>query len=371
MSTPSSTPTPEPKRTPLCDEHIKLGARMVDFAGWYMPVQYVGLREEHNATRNAVGLFDVSHMGEVRVKGPKALETLEWLTTNDVAKLNDGEAQYSLLPNFEGGLVDDIIVYCVQKNQDYLVCVNASNTEKDFAWMVKNNKGADITNESAQWAQIAVQGPKAFEIVDVVLNHKVSAMKSFTFAAIKFQNHKGYVATTGYTGEKGCEIFIEKSGAASLWSELVTKAKAVGGMAVGLGARDTLRTEMKYSLYGHEIDDVTIPYESGLGWVIKPAKKDFIGKAKMLAAKEAGLRRSLIGFKMLDKGIPRQGYQVFNAENQAIGAVTSGTVSVTLDEPIGIAYVATQYSAEGCEFFIDIRGRKVKAKVCKTPFVQK
>jgi len=361
----------EPKRTPLCEEHIKLGARMVDFAGWYMPVQYTGLREEHNATRNSVGLFDVSHMGEIRFKGPKALATLEWLTTNDVTKLNDGEAQYSLLPNHEGGLVDDIIVYCIQKNQDYLVCVNASNIEKDFQWMLKNNKGADITNESANWAQIAVQGPKAFEIVDSTLNHKVSQMKSFTFAPIQIQNFKGYVATTGYTGEKGCEIFIEKNGATLLWNELVSKAQKIGGMPVGLGARDTLRTEMKYSLYGHEIDDVTIPYESGLGWVIKPLKKDFIGKDKMVKAKEAGLKRSLIGFKMLDKGIPRQGYKVFSAENQEIGAVTSGTVSVTLDEPIGIAYVATQYSPDGTEFFIDIRGRKVKAKVCKTPFVQK
>jgi aminomethyltransferase len=355
----------EPKRTPLCQDHIDLGARMVDFAGWYMPVQYTGLREEHNATRTGVGLFDVSHMGEVRFKGSKALETLEWLTTNDVAKLNDGEAQYSLLPNFEGGLVDDIIVYCIKKNQDYLVCVNASNTDKDFAWMVKNNKGADVTNESSRWAQIAVQGPKALVLVDQVLGMPVSQMKSFTFAPVNFQSHKGYVATTGYTGEKGCEIFIEAAGASALWKKLV----AGGGTPVGLGARDTLRTEMTYSLYGHEIDDHTNPYAAKLGWVIKPAKKDFIGKDKMLAGKNAGLKQSLVGFKMLEKGIPRQAYGIFSATQEQIGRVTSGTVSPTLDEPIGIAYVATQYEQVGTEFYVDIRGRKAKAKVCKTPFV--
>jgi aminomethyltransferase len=355
----------EPKRTPLCDDHIALGARMVDFAGWYMPVQYTGLREEHTATRTNVGIFDVSHMGEVRVKGAKALETLEWLTTNDVAKLNDGEAQYSLLPNFEGGLVDDIIVYCIKKNENYLVCVNASNTDKDFQWMVKNNKGADITNESSRWAQIAVQGPKALALADQVLQQKVSSMKSFTFAEIRFQNHKGYVATTGYTGEKGCEIFIETAGASALWQSLLKG----GATPVGLGARDTLRTEKKLSLYGHEIDDHTNPYAAGLGWVIKPAKKDFIGKAKILAEKEAGLKQALVGFKMLEKGIPRQGYLLFSSENQEIGRVTSGTHSPTLDEPIGIAYVATQYQTEGTELFVDIRGRKAKAKVCKTPFV--
>lgn len=358
------------KKTPLCDEHIKLGARMVDFAGWYMPVQYKGLREEHDCVRNQVGLFDVSHMGEVRVKGPKALETLQWLTTNDVEKLSKGEAQYSLLPNDQGGLVDDIIVYCVEKNADYLVCVNASNKDKDFAWMTKHNKGADITDESDNWAQIAVQGPKALELSDLVLGVKVSAMKSFTFQPIQFAGFKGYVATTGYTGEKGCEVFIEAAGAAKLWTTLLEKGAALGVQAIGLGARDTLRTEMKYSLYGHEIDDTTNPYESVLGWVIKADAKNFMGKDLIVGKKTKGLTQKLVGFKMLEKGIPRQGYSVFSFDNKEIGRVTSGTHSPTLDEPIGIAYVALGHEKEGSEILVDIRGRKVKAKVCKTPFIE-
>lgn len=363
--------TTEPKKTPLAEEHVKLGAKMVDFAGWWMPIQYVGLREEHNAVRNHVGLFDVSHMGEIRVKGPHALATLEWLTTNDVSKLNDGEAQYSLFPNDQGGLVDDIIVYCLKKNEDYLVCVNASNKDKDYQWMQAHNKGADITDESSFWGQIAIQGPKALELCDKVFGFKVSEMKSFTVKAGQFQNHKILVATTGYTGEKGCEVFVEAKGTASLWNALLEIGKPYGVMPIGLGARDTLRTEMKYSLYGHEIDDTTNPYAAGLGWVVKPAAKTFISKEKILGEKEKGLSQKLIGFKMLEKGIPRQGYPIFSFDNREIGKVTSGTHSPTLDEPIGIAYVETGLSAEGSEIFVDIRGRKVKAKVCKTPFITK
>ncbi len=370
----SSTPTnttslTTPAKTSLAAEHVKLGAKMVEFAGWWMPIQYVGLREEHNCVRNNVGLFDVSHMGEVRVKGPKALETLEWLTTNDVSKLQNGEAQYSLLPNDKGGLVDDIIVYCVEKDKDYLVCVNAANKDKDFAWMVKHNKGADMTDESSTWAQIAVQGPKALELSNKTLGLSVSAMKSFTFQAINFKGFKGYVATTGYTGEAGCEIFIESAGAPVLWQALLEIGKPLGVMAIGLGARDTLRTEMKYSLYGNEIDDTTNPYEAGLGWVIKADKKDFMGKAQIVGKKTAGLTHKLVGFKMIDKGIPRHHYVIFSAEGKEIGKVTSGTHSPTLDEPVGIGYVAIGQSAEGSEIFVDIRGRKVKAKICKTPFI--
>lgn len=359
------------KKTPLAETHEKLGARMVDFAGWYMPVQYIGLREEHNNVRTNVGLFDVSHMGEVRVKGPKALETLEWLTTNDVSKLNDGEAQYSLLPNDQGGLVDDIIVYCLKKNEDYLVCVNASNKDKDFAWMTKHNKGADMTDESDLWGQIAIQGPKALELCHRVLGMKVGEMKPFTVQHGQFQNHKIMVATTGYTGEKGCEVFVEAGGTVALWMALLEQGKDLGVMPIGLGARDTLRTEMKYSLYGHEIDDTTNPYEAGLGWVIKPAKKDFMGKNLIVGKKEAGLSRNLVGFKMLEKGIPRQGYSLFSFDNKEIGKVTSGTHSPTLDEPVGIAYIDLAHAKEGTEFLLDIRGRKVKAVVVKTPFVQK
>lgn len=358
-------------RTPLYEEHIKLGARMVEFAGWYMPIQYKGLKEEHLCVRQNVGLFDVSHMGEIRFRGPKALESLEWLTTNDVAKLNNGEAQYSLLPNDKGGLVDDIIIYCLEKNQDYLVCVNASNKDKDFTWMNEHNRGAVIIDESSAWGQIAVQGPKALQLLDEVFAQKISDMKAFTFMQMTFAGAEIIIARTGYTGESGAEIFVEAPAAAYLWRNLLDAGAKYAVQAIGLGARDTLRTEMKYSLYGHEIDDTTNPYEAALGWVIKPAKKDFMGKNIILSQKDKGLQRGLIGFKMLDKGIPRQGYELFNGGGEKIGFVTSGTHSPSLDEPIGIGFVATPYVAEGSEIFVDIRGRKVKAKVCKTPFLSR
>ena len=357
------------KKTPLCAEHEKLGARMVDFAGWWMPVQYKGLKEEHLNVRKNVGLFDVSHMGEVRVKGPEALATLQWLTTNDVAKLENGQAQYSLLPNDQGGLVDDIIVYCLEKNQDYLVCVNASNIDKDFAWMQRHNQGADISNESSRWAQIAVQGPKALALCERVFSTALMSMKPFRFLNLKYQGHSVILATTGYTGEAGCEVFIESAGAVALWQKLLTEGASDGVQPIGLGARDTLRTEKKYSLYGHEIDDVTNPYSSGLGWVIKPEAKKFMGREMILAGRDSGRLPALVGFKMRDKGIPRQGYKLFDGSNTEIGYVTSGTVSPSLDEAIGIAYIASSQSSPGQEFFVDIRGRKVKSVVCKTPFV--
>lgn len=359
------------KKTPLAETHEALGARMVDFAGWWMPVQYSGLREEHLNVRANVGLFDVSHMGEVRVKGPKALATLQWLTTNDVAKLENGQAQYSLLPNDQGGLVDDIIVYCLEKNADYLVCVNASNKDKDFAWMTTHNQGADITDESDLWGQIAIQGPKALELCDRVFGFKVSEMSSFNLRPATFKGHRIMVATTGYTGEKGCEVFVETGGTVALWNELLAQGRDLGVLPIGLGARDTLRTEAKFPLYGHEIDDTTNPYAAGLGWVIKPQAKEFMGKSLILKGKEQGLTRKLVGFKMLEKGIPRQGYPLISFDNQEIGTVTSGTHSPSLDEPIGIAYIATNLSAEGSEFWVEIRGRRVKARVCATPFVKK
>lgn len=364
----------EIKRTPLYNEHLKLNARMVEFAGWQMPIQYTSLKEEHHATRNHIGLFDVSHMGEIRVKGPKAVESLQWLTTNDVAKLEDGQAQYGLLPNDQGGLVDDLFIYCLKKNEDYLVCVNASNKDKDFAWMTKNNKGSDMTDESDIWGQIAVQGPKAIELCDDLFKSAnpqivVSQMKRNEIKTAKWNGITIMLATTGYTGEAGCEIFVEAAGTDKLWSALM--AHSLKPVPVGLGARDTLRTEMKYSLYGHEIDDTTNPYEAALGWAIKPQAKDFMSKELILKGKEQGLKRKLIGFKMLERGIPRQGYAIKNAANETIGITTSGTHSVTLDEPIGIAYVEAQFAAEGSEIFVDIRGKSIKAQVVKTPFVIK
>lgn len=357
------------KQTPLFEEHKALGGRIVEFAGWSMPVQYKGLKEEHHCVRQNVGLFDVSHMGEIRFQGPKALESLQWLTTNDVSILKPGQAQYSLLPNSQGGLVDDIIVYCLEEKTDYMVCVNAANKDKDFEWMKAHNKGAQVTDESGLWSQIAVQGPKATELIERVLGLEVKNLKPFHFAKLKFQGAAVIFATTGYTGEKGGEIFIENSKAVELWRTLLEKGKDLQVQPIGLGARDTLRTEMKYSLYGHEIDDTTNPFEAGLGWAVKPAAKDFVGKGPMIQGREAGLKKKLVGLKLKDKGIPRQGYKVGSPDQKEIGVVTSGTLSPSLDQSIGIAYVATPYAAIGSSILIDIRGRWVAAEVCETPFV--
>jgi aminomethyltransferase len=356
------------QRTPLFQNHLDLKAKMVEFAGWEMPIQYSGLKEEHLCVRQNVGLFDVSHMGEIRVRGPKAVESLQWLTTNNVAALEKNHAQYSLLPNAEGGLVDDIIVYCLEKNQDYLVCVNAANEAKDWEHIQKNNRGADLSNESQQWGQIAIQGPKAQELIQRVTGIAVSEMKPFQLKTTKWKNFNLIFATTGYTGEKGGEIFIEAPGTPHLWTDLLEKGQSLGVSPIGLGARDTLRTEMKYSLYGHEINDVTNPYEAGLGWAVKPQAKDFLGKTPMLSLKEKGLTRSLIGFRMLERGIPRQDYTLHNLDGEQIGYVTSGTHSPSLDAAIGIGYVHPDFSSVGSEFTIDIRGKKIRAQTCPTPF---
>lgn len=359
-----------PQSTPLKNEHIRLGAKMVDFAGWYMPVEYDGIRAEHNHVRHQVGLFDVSHMGEIRVRGEKALETLQWLTSNDVSQIGNGKAQYGLLTNEQGGVVDDLIIYCIEKNKDYLVCVNASNTEKDWAWFNKHNRGAELKNESADWGQIAVQGPRAVSLVTKIFGVEVQAIAGFHFAAKPFQGKICYLARTGYTGEDGFEIFVPKDKTVGLWQELLEQGKEYEARPIGLGARDTLRTEMKYSLYGQEIDETTSPYEAGLGWAVKPNAKDFIGRNKMLESKSAGLKKQLVGFKMIEKGIARHDYKVLSIDNQEIGKVTSGTLSPTLNENIGIAYVTVDFAKVGQLICVDIRGRSVKAQVVETPFVQ-
>lgn len=373
MTSTTTLTSKPPQKTPLADEHVRLGARMVDFAGWWMPVQYRGLKEEHLSCRTGVGLFDVSHMGEFRVRGPKSLETLQWLTTNDVSKLKAGEAHYSLFPNATGGLVDDLIVYCVSPGDEYLLCVNAANIDKDFAFVTANNRGAEISNESSQWGQIAVQGPKAVLLLDRVFGGKggdqPSAMKAFTHREFAWNGTKVVLARTGYTGEEGAEVFVPASMVVSLWRELLERGQDLGAEPIGLGARDTLRTEMKYSLYGHEIDDTTNPYEAGLGWVVKPQAKDFIGRASIVAAKEKGLARKLIGFELTERGIPRQGYTLLSPAGEKIGVCTSGTMSPSTGASIGIGYVTTPFAEIGSEIAVDIRGKAVKAKVCRTPFV--
>ncbi len=360
----------KPQETPLRAVHESLGARMVDFAGWYMPVQYEGLKEEHLATRSNVGLFDVSHMGEFRVSGPNALKTLQWTTTNDVSKLAAGQAHYSLFPNPDGGIVDDLFIYCITPGTEYMLCVNAANIEKDFAWLQKNNQGAELANESAKWGQIAVQGPKAPELLSRIFSKEIALLPVNAHREFTFRLGKVMIAKTGYTGEVGAEIFVPAAQLVALWTDLMEEGSDLGVKPIGLGARDTLRTEMKYSLYGHEIDDTTNPYEAGLGWVVKPQAKDFIGKAKILAAKDQGLKRKLVGFTLSERGIPRQGYALHSFDNKEIGRVTSGTLSPSLNQSIGIGYVDVAYAEVGSEFNVDIRGRGAKARVVATPFVR-
>lgn len=347
---------------------------MVPFAGWLMPVQYKGLKEEHLAVRTAVGLFDVSHMGEIRVSGPKSVETLQWITTNDVSKLKAGEAQYSLFPNEQGGIVDDLFIYCMKPGEEYLLCVNASNADKDFAFVKANNRGANVTNESSEWSQIAIQGPKALELLTRVFGDGASNVPRNGHQDFQFGSGQVLLARTGYTGEDGAEVFVRNADAVALWQTLIEKGQSLGVQPIGLGARDTLRTEMKYSLYGNEIDDTTNPYEAGLGWVVKPAAKDFIGKGKIVAAKEKGLKQKLVGFVLEDRGIPRQGFTAHSGsdsfDTNKIGRVTSGTLSPSSNLPIGIAYLDAAYAEIGKEFYLDIRGRGAKARVVATPFVQ-
>ncbi|MEO0336825.1 MAG: glycine cleavage system aminomethyltransferase GcvT [Pseudomonadota bacterium] len=358
------------KRTALYETHLKHSGKMVDFAGWEMPVQYEGLKAEHLAVRNGVGLFDVSHMGEIRVKGAKALETCEWLTTNHVAKLKAGEAQYTLFPNDQGGVVDDLIIYCIEPETDYLLCVNASNKDKDFQWCLSNNKGADITDESGMWGQIAIQGPKALEVSKKVFPELDLERPAFTFSYQGFNGDECIVARTGYTGEDGFEVFVPWDKSADLWQAFMDAGEGDGIKPCGLGARDTLRTEMKFPLYGNEIDDTTNPYQAGLGWVTKPKLKEFLGMNLILENKP-NLDSKLIGLELTDKGIPRSGYEVLSPEGEVIGKVTSGTQSPMTGKSIGIAYVKESYKEVGTELMVQIRARQVAAKVVKTPFFER
>ncbi len=362
-------------KTPLYEKHIALDGRMVDFAGWLMPVQYKGLQEEHQSTRNHVGLFDVSHMGEIRVKGPKALEFLESVTTNLVGQLEPLRAQYNLLPNDKGGLVDDIYIYCLEKNTDYLICVNASNDEKDWQWLLSHKiDGAELTHESSKWAQVAVQGPGALKLISEVLDHDVTLFKKNQILRGSFNGGEFIFATTGYTGEMGGEIFISSPQAESLWDKLLQLGSAYHIAPSGLGARDTLRTEMGYPLYGHEISDTLNPFAANLGWVIKSDQKNFLGKSEILAGKAQGLTHKLVGIELIDKGIARAEHRVKkNSDNNLtdIGWVTSGTFSPTLQKGIALAYVALPEAFIGNQILIEVRSKLFRAKVVSLPFVKK
>jgi len=359
------------KKTVLYEHHKKAGAKIVDFSGWAMPVQYEGLKQEHLNTRENGGVFDVSHMGEIRVQGPNALKTLEWLTTNHVGVLNDKEAQYTLITNENGGIVDDVIIYCLKKDEDYLVCVNAANREKDWNWFQAHNQGAQLVNESDKWAQIAVQGPQAFEGLKEVMGEGFSKLPFFGFTWATYQQASALVARTGYTGEAGVEVFIAADQGGALWDDILRKGEPHGLKPVCLGARDTFRLEASLCLYGQDIDDTTLPHEARLGWVVKAQNKDFLGKPQVMEAKSQGVQKKLIGFEMLERGVPRHDYKLFSFDNEEIGSVTSGTHSPSLGKGIGLGYLATPYTERGTEFWVEIRSRKLKAKVVKTPFIKK
>jgi len=359
------------KNTPFTQIHIGLGAKMAEFAGYNMPISYTGINEEHHTVRQNAGVFDVSHMGEFMLKGPKALDLIQRVTTNDASKLTNGKAQYSCLPNDEGGIVDDLIVYCIEENSVYMLVVNASNIEKDWNWISKHNtEGVEMHNISDKTALLAVQGPKATEYMQQLTDMDITNLKYYTFAKGKFAGVDNViVSATGYTGAGGVEIYFEdKDGAAQkIWDEIFRVGGPNGMKPIGLAARDTLRLEKGYCLYGNDIDDTTSPLEAGLGWITK-FTKDFTARPILEKQKADGVQRKLVGFEMVDKGIPRHHYKIQNAERKEIGYVTSGTQAPSLGKAIGMGYVTIDHAAEGSEVFIMIRDKAVKAQVVKLPF---
>jgi aminomethyltransferase len=351
----------------LNDTHVALGAKMVPFAGYNMPVLYTNLIEEHNCVRNGVGVFDVSHMGEFFLKGEKALDLIQYVTSNDAAKLVDGKVQYSCLPNATGGIVDDLLVYKIRDNE-YLLVVNASNIDKDWNWISSHNTfGVEMTNASSEYSLFAVQGPKAAGVLQTLTIVDLSAMPYYSF---KIGSMAGFddviISNTGYTGAGGFEIYVKNENALAMWNAIFAAGASEGVQPIGLGARDTLRTEKGYCLYGHDIDDTTSPIEAGLGWITS-FNKDFIMKDHHAAIKAAGPSKKLVGFEMIDRGIPRQHYPILNATGEVIGEVTSGTQSPTLSKGIGMGYVSTAHT--GSEIFISIREKALKAEIVKMPFL--
>jgi aminomethyltransferase len=368
MTAPAAAPTAL-KRTPLYELHRELGAKLIDFGGWEMPVQYAGILEEHRAVRERVGLFDVSHMGEFDVTGRDALAYLQWMTPNDVGKLADGRIHYTGFLTPQGTFVDDLLVY--RKSQDdYLLVVNAGNTPKDFAWATEHARGdVRITDRSADYALIAVQGPKAAALLARVSSPDPSDLPYYGFRDTKVCGAAALVSRTGYTGEDGFEVYCRPADAARLFRALLDEGKADGAAPCGLGARDTLRLEAKMALYGNDIDDTVTALEADLGWIVKMSKGDFLGRDALAAQKQAGLARKLVGFEMVDRGIARHGYPAKTAAGP--GLVTSGTHSPTLGRPIGLALLPIAATAIGTEFHVDIRGRDAAARVVPTPFYKR
>jgi len=356
------------KNTALTDKHVQLGAKMVPFAGYNMPVQYAGINVEHETVRKGVGVFDVSHMGEFILKGEKALDLIQRVTSNDASKLYDGKVQYSCLPNEDGGIVDDLLVYRIDQ-KTYMLVVNASNIEKDWNWISKfNTEGAEMKDISERTSLLAVQGPKAADALQSLTDIDLGSMEYYTFKKGTFAGIDNVVlSATGYTGAGGFEIYVDNKDAEKLWNAVFEAGAAFGIKPIGLGARDTLRLEMGFCLYGNDIDDATSPLEAGLGWVTK-FSKEFTNSAALQQQKQDGTKRKLVGFEMIDRGIPRHDYGIVDADGNTIGKVTSGTQSPSLQKAIGMGYVNNEFAKEGSEIFISIRDNKVKAKVVKPPF---
>jgi aminomethyltransferase len=356
------------KRVPLHDTHTELGAKMVPFAGFYMPVRYSSDIEEHNAVRNRVGVFDVSHMGEFLIKGPKALDLIQKVTTNDASKLYDGKIQYSCLPNAKGGIVDDLLVYRLGE-QEYMLVVNASNIEKDWEWIQsQNTEGAEMIDVSDQICLFAVQGPKAIEALQPLTEVNLPGMEYYSFVKSTFAGvEEVIISATGYTGAGGFEIYVPNQYALHVWDKIFASGAPFDIKPIGLGARDTLRLEMGFCLYGNDIDDTTSPLEAGLGWITK-FTKEFTNVKFFQEQKQTGLQKKLIAFQMIDRGIPRSHYEIVDSQGENIGVVTSGTQSPSLSTGIGMGYVKLAHSTPDTEIYIMIRNKPLKAKVVKLPF---
>ena len=357
------------KNTALTQKHIDLGAKMVPFAGYNMPVQYEGVNAEHETVRQAVGVFDVSHMGEFVLRGPNALALIQKFASNDASVLFDGKAQYSCMPNGKGGIVDDLIIYRVHA-EEYFIVVNASNIEKDWNWISSlNDLGVEMENLSDQYSLLAIQGPKAAEAMQSLTSIDLSNMTYYTFQYGTFAGIDNVmVSATGYTGSGGFEVYVKNEDANKLWDAVFAAGADFGIKPIGLAARDTLRLEMGFCLYGNDIDDTTSPLEAGLGWITK-FTKDFTAKEILEQQKASGITRKLVGFEMIDRGIPRHHYSIQDAQGNTIGHVCSGTQSPSLQKAIGMAYVSKEFSAEGSEIYIMIRDKAIKAKVVKMPFL--
>jgi glycine cleavage system T protein (aminomethyltransferase) len=358
------------KRTPLFSAHRRAGAKMVEFAGWDMPVQYQGVIEEHRAVRSCAGLFDVSHMGEIEVRGDGALEFCQRMTANDVSRTKRSQAQYNLLLNERGGVVDDVIFYRLEENI-FFICVNASNSDKDFAWLSERAPAkVEVENVSGKYAQLALQGPRAEKILQPLTTTPLSELKTFYFVFADVASIRCLVARTGYTGEDGFELYCNAGDAPPLWTAVLEAGVPEGLVPAGLGARDTLRLEKAYPLYGHELDETTTPLEAGLEWVTKFSKSDFMGRESLLKQKKNGVQRKLVGLEMLEPGIARGGYRLYK-NDIGIGQVTSGTKSPSLGKAIALGYVGVEHGRVGNVVDVEIRSRKIPAQIVSLPFYKR